>query len=75
MTTMREVAAHARVSQKTVSRVFNDDPQGAEGLGHRVGHVVELGHGAQDPLARLRSDLGVVVTRAAESCSGLLLLQ
>lgn len=27
MTTMREVAVHARVSQKTVSRVFNDDPQ------------------------------------------------
>ena len=27
MATMREVAAHARVSQKTVSRVFNDDPQ------------------------------------------------
>ena len=26
MVTMREVAAHARVSQKTVSRVFNDDP-------------------------------------------------
>ena len=26
MTTMRDVAALARVSPKTVSRVFNDDP-------------------------------------------------
>lgn len=36
MTTMHDVAAHAKVSAKTVSRVYNDDPQVAPATRERV---------------------------------------
>lgn len=51
MVTMREVAAHARVSQKTVSRVFNDDPQVRPETRDRVRKAMrELGYVA-NPIA------------------------
>lgn len=51
MATMREVAAHAGVSQKTVSRVFNDDPQVRPETRERVQSAMrELGYVA-NPIA------------------------
>ena len=51
MVTMREVAARARVSQKTVSRVFNDDPHVRPETRERVRGVMrDLGYVA-NPIA------------------------
>jgi LacI family transcriptional regulator len=71
MTTMRDVAARAKVSAKTVSRVFNDDPHVLPETRARVADALhELGY-VPNPLARsFRSGrapvLGVAVPDLAD---------
>ena len=71
MTTMREVAARARVSAKTVSRVFNDDPHVLPETRARVTEALrELGYVANPLASDFRSGrsrvLGVAVPDLAD---------
>ena len=52
MTTMRDVAARARVSAKTVSRVFNDDPHVLPETRERVAQALRELDYVPNPLAR-----------------------
>ncbi len=68
---MRDVAALAGVSLKTVSRVINDEPGVAEATTHRVGEAIaELGFRRNDLARSLRqgrtsSTLGLVIEDVA----------
>lgn len=71
MTTMREVAARARVSAKTVSRVFNDDPHVLPETRARVAKALrELGYVPNDLARSFRTGrapaLGVAVPDLAD---------
>jgi LacI family transcriptional regulator len=71
MTTMRDVAAHARVSAKTVSRVFNDDPHVLPETRARVAEALrELGYVPNDLARNFRTGrapvLGVAVPDLAD---------